>query len=418
MANFNQTMNPCSFGFYTHDPLFQFDADRMVTFVLRSLGEDILGVEITKKMVWNEFERATRAFEGQIIEYQATSNLASLLGINTGSFDPNNLLNPNNINVTNLYVKNNLDFIERMAEAYSSHIGLGGTTDTLSGSISLIPGVQDYDLYNDLVNDAGVPLAAMMPTGSRGKLNIYEVFHASPSAQVYNGTLTSNFVGVGASAGSSVGGAMFHVLPVFEDVLRGAMMKTAQRVRRSHYSYKITGKHIRVFPMPTNILPTQNKLWIRCGFGTGALPTMIETLSVSGTMNPPANPQFALIDDALYGASNPANVPFGFIAYKSLNPWARNWIAEYTLALCKEVLGLVRTKYDTIPLPGAEVKLNGDTLLTQGREDKEKLLTALKERLDSLSLDKIAEREAAKAESMVKQLSYIPIPASWTIRLA
>lgn len=411
-------MNPCSFGFYTHDPLFQFDADRMVTFVLRSLGEDILGVEITKKMVWNEFERATRAFEGQIIEYQATSNLASLLGINTGSFDPNNLLNPNNINVTNLYVKNNLDFIERMAEAYSSHIGLGGTTDTLSGSISLIPGVQDYDLYNDLVNDAGVPLAAMMPTGSRGKLNIYEVFHASPSAQVYNGTLTSNFVGVGASAGSSVGGAMFHVLPVFEDVLRGAMMKTAQRVRRSHYSYKITGKHIRVFPMPTNILPTQNKLWIRCGFGTGALPTMIETLSVSGTMNPPANPQFALIDDALYGASNPANVPFGFIAYKSLNPWARNWIAEYTLALCKEVLGLVRTKYDTIPLPGAEVKLNGDTLLTQGREDKEKLLTALKERLDSLSLDKIAEREAAKAESMVKQLSYIPIPASWTIRLA
>jgi hypothetical protein len=36
------------------------------------------------------------------------------------------------------------------------------------------------------------------------------------------------------------------------------------------------------------------------------------------------------------------------------------WIFEYTLAKAKEVLGLVRNKYSTIPIPGADVTLNGD----------------------------------------------------------
>ena len=360
-SSFNTTLRPSSFGFYDSDPLYQFDADRMVTFVFRSLGEDILGVEMTKKMVWNEFERATRAFEGQMIEYQALSNLSSLLGMSTGSFDPNNLLHPNNVNVTNLYIKNNLDFLDRQAEAYSSMIGLGGTQDTFSGSITLESNRQNYDMYTELKDENDIPVFQMIPTGSRGKLQIYEVFHPGPSAQVYNGSLTSNFVGAGASAGSAVTDARFHVMPVFEDVLRGMMMKTAQRVRRSHYSYKITGRHIQVFPVPSMALvPGQDKLWIRCGFNKGPLPSLIDTLAVSGTMSQPSDPRFSLVDDSLFGANNPANVPFGFITYKSLNPWARNWIAEYTLALCKEVLGLVRTKYENIPVPGAELKLNGE----------------------------------------------------------
>ena len=124
-GTFNTTLKPTSFGFWDSSAVFQWDADRMVTFVLRSLGEDILNVSLTKKIIWNFFESATREFQGFIIEYQAKSNLASLLGMPTGSINPNNPLNPNNINLTNLYVHQNLEFLDRMSEAYANLIGIG-----------------------------------------------------------------------------------------------------------------------------------------------------------------------------------------------------------------------------------------------------------------------------------------------------
>jgi hypothetical protein len=55
---------------------------------LRKLGEDVLSVELTKKMIWACFEEATLYFNAIMIEYQAKSNLAYLLGSPTGSIDP------------------------------------------------------------------------------------------------------------------------------------------------------------------------------------------------------------------------------------------------------------------------------------------------------------------------------------------
>ena len=49
MANFNQTLNPTPFGLYDSDVAFQRDANSMVVYVKRKLGEDFLSVELTKK---------------------------------------------------------------------------------------------------------------------------------------------------------------------------------------------------------------------------------------------------------------------------------------------------------------------------------------------------------------------------------
>ena len=48
MATFVQTLNPTPFGFFDSDPDFQTEADAMVVFVKRKLGDDILSVELTK----------------------------------------------------------------------------------------------------------------------------------------------------------------------------------------------------------------------------------------------------------------------------------------------------------------------------------------------------------------------------------
>lgn len=104
------------------------------------------------------------------------------------------------------------------------------------------------------------------------------------------------------------------------------------------------------------------------------------------------------------------NLPFGNIKYVGINSIGRQWIRQMTVALSREILGLIRSKFGNIPVPGAEVSLNGTDLISQGREDKDKLITSLKEMLDTMTYDKLIEMQATRAENMNKQLKYVPIP--------
>lgn len=125
-------------------------------------------------------------------------------------------------------------------------------------------------------------------------------------------------------------------------------------------------------------------------------------------------------DGTIFGASNPANVPYGLIDYKSLNPWSRNWIYEMTLAHAKEILGYTRNKFKNFPIPSGELELNGAELIEQAREEKENLLNGeggIREMLESLTYTNLAEQEALRAESLQKQLNHLPMPPSWIIRM-
>jgi hypothetical protein len=83
--------------------------------------------------------------------------------------------------------------------------------------------------------------------------------------------------------------------------------------------------------------------------------------------------------------------------------------------LCRELLGINRSKFQSIPIPNAELVLNGETLMTQGREDKEKLVTQLKEFLSGLTNAKLMEQQANLAENMMKQLKFVPMPLGKSI---
>ena len=88
----------------------------------------------------------------------------------------------------------------------------------------------------------------------------------------------------------------------------------------------------------------------------------------------------------------------------------RQWIRQYTFALSKEVLGLVRSKFGSIPIPSGDLQLNGADLLSQAQGEKEKLITSLKEMLDSLTYDKLLEAEAAEVGNLNSILKTVPIP--------
>jgi len=418
MATFITTLKPTPFGFFDKYSLFQQDADNIVVYVLRMLGEDILGVELTKPMIWGDLEAATREFNGKMIEYQNTSNLASLLGMPTGSLDANN---ENNINVTDMYVQQNLEFLKNLSAPYAGVVGYSQSEQTYMGYIVMEAGKQEYDLYSDLVDANGVSLWSQQATGSVGSMEVVEVFHSAPAQYMFNSNLASNFVAAGLPVESYIPDTRFYVLPLFEDILRAGMLETAQRVRRSHYSYKISGRSIKIYPSPNNLVPGyNNRVWMRIRYNKTAFPTIAATIVNQGSAYHPTGSGSlgSFQDDKIYGVNGPFNSPFGPLNYNSLNMWSRNWIAQYTLALCTEQLGRIRSKFKSLPIPGAELSLNGEDLVTQGREDKEKLATSLKEALENLTFDKIAEREAAKAENMVKQLAYIPMPAKYAIFIA
>jgi len=287
----------------------------------------------------------------------------------------------------------------RQAEAYSTEAGAGGSYDSYLGYFDLTGSKQDYNFYTELKDSSGSLVFQNLPASQKTKLRIVEVFHFSPAAAQHfllNASNLTNFLANEMHYESYVNSTIFYVLPIFEDVLRRGMLDTAYRVRRSNYSYSIYGPSIRIFPMPFDLTST-DKLWVRYR-----------------TREDPLNPSYS--DSSLSGSiSNPSNVPFTNIQYSLINSQGRQWVREYCLALCTELVGRIRSKIKSIPIPGNELQLNGEDLISQAREDKEKLITRLRELIDSLTFNKLIEMEAEKAENLQKQLRFIPVPAGKSI---
>ena len=95
--------------------------------------------------------------------------------------------------------------------------------------------------------------------------------------------------------------------------------------------------------------------------------------------------------------------------YNYINSVGKMWIYQYTLALCREVLGYVRGKYSTVPIPGSEVTLNQNDLLTDARSQKEAFLAQLRETLNEVGRQKQLEKLAANSENLLKVLNDVPM---------
>jgi hypothetical protein len=389
MSTFVTTLNPTPFAFFDSDNAFQTEADAMVTFVKRRLGDDILSVELTKKQIWSCFEEAFLEYGSIVNQYQAKSQLLSLLGMQTGSLDE----------ATQKFPRDTLNYIVRLSEPYAVEAGLGGTYNTVSGSIQLRQSVQDYDLYTDLVDpNTNIPVVSSSLNPERRKMRIFEVMHYNPSAayRFFDTTSAINYLNNEFSFESFTPETVFYVLPVFEDILRGGQMNISNRVRRSNYSYRVTGTKLRIFPAPTAENPL--KLWVRVGFE-----------------NNPLTPAFD--DKSIGGVSNLSNVPYGNFVYSRVNSMAKQWVRQYSLALCKELLGTIRSKFSSVPIPGGDLQLDGSDLKSSAKEEKDKLRTELKEMLDSMTYNKLIETKATEIDNQQKILKAIPVPMGRVISI-
>lgn len=386
MSSFTNTLRPTPFGFFDEDPVFIREADSIVTFVKRKLGDDILSVELTKKQVWACFEESFLEYGRIVLEAHGKSQLTNLLGIPTGSLSGAESLHP----------RQNLEFLLRAAEPYAGEAGVGSSYGMFSGSIDMKAEQQDYDIYETLKDGDGTLLVSSSLNVPRTKMKIMEVCHFSPqnAYRFFDTTSAINYLNNEFAFESFTPETVFYVLPVFEDILRAGQMDISNRVRRSNYSYQIMGGKLRVYPIPQE----DKKLWIKVAF------------------NPdPLNPQVK--DDTIHGVSNLSNVPFGHLKYERVNEIGRQWVRQYTLALSKELLGLVRSKFSSVPLPDGDLSLNGTDLISQGREDQGSLRDKMVELLESLTYGNLIKSEAETAEAIKTVLKSVPVPLGKVITL-
>ena len=391
MSTFASTIGPTPFGFFDSDSAFQSEADAMVVYVKRKLGDDVLSVELTKKEIWACFEEATCEYSRLIHETKIVSELTNVLGLATGS-----------VNITNRYSQRSLEYLLRMAEPYATNAFVGGSSNATLGYFDLVGGQQDYDIYTDLKDFvSGSSIYGNIPTDQKGKLRVVELFHMEPLAAQHfllNASNITNFLATNFNYESYVNSTIFYVLPIFEDVLRRGMLESAFRVRRSHYSYEIMGSKLRIYPIPVTDLQI-GKLFCK-------------VLTPQNPLNPSAYG-----DSSIYGISGPSNIPLDNLPFTTINQPGRQWIRQYTLALCKELLGLIRSKFQNIPIPNADLQLNGESLVSAGKEEKDKLQAQMKEFLAQLTHQKLLEADAAAAESLNKQLRYVPMPKGHSISI-
>jgi hypothetical protein len=107
--------------------------------------------------------------------------------------------------------------------------------------------------------------------------------------------------------------------------------------------------------------------------------------------------------------SDYSNIGYDFIQYTSINDVGKQWIRKYTLALVKELLGAIREKYSTIPIPGSEISLDGAALRSEAQTEKEALMTQLRETLEELSRKVQFENSNNEANQQQEMLRKVPL---------
>jgi hypothetical protein len=367
-----------AFGFYDYQYDFQADADSVVTFVTRRLGWPIEVVELQPVQIYTAFEEAVTVYGNEVYQFQIRENMLSMEGNPTGSGPYNQLL-----------MTPSLGGAVRIAENYGEEAGVGGNVTWYSGSVPLKAGQQAYDL-----NKWAEQSASIGPNDYMEVKRVY--FEAPPAAMRY----FDPYVGIGYSYESLLNsfgfGAYspaitFLLMPLFFDLQRMQAIELNDQIRKAAFSFEIVNNILKIFPIPL----VDYTLWIQYVKGS-------ERDSVVGGRTVSGSAAKNLI-------TNPSNVPYCNPNYNYINSVGRMWIYEYTLAVCREILGYVRGKYSTVPIPGSEVTLNQQDLLTDARQTKEALLAQLRETLAITGRQTQLEKQAANAENLNKTLANVPM---------
>ena len=372
-SSFATVSNPTPFGFYDADADFITDADRVADFCVKRLGYPLVDIELQNVNFYTCFEEAINEYGAQLYNFQIINNYLTLEGNTTGSSNYNNQL-----------ITPNLGAVVDISEQYGNEAdGAGGDYKLESGSLEVQGEQQKYDLLESSFSSI---------SGSEA-VYIKRIYHYAPSAinryfDPYAGT------GTGIQSlmqtfgfGNYSPGVNFMLMPIYFDTLKLQAIELNDQIRKSGYHFDIVNnRYLKLFPIPTS----NYKLHF-------------EYVVKSVANDPIRNTANNLITDI-------SNVPYTNPTYAFINQPGRQWIRRYTLALAKEMLGGVRGKYQSVPIPGSETTLDYGRLLSEAQDEKLKLIEELKTLLEETTRVKQLERKNQEADLTQQTFYKVPYP--------
>ena len=366
------------YGTYDADATFQTDIVSVTKWCAKRLGFPVLQLEIPSGSIYACFEESVNEYSQHINNYNIKNWMWEQYGeksrisgsLSTGSSDP---------------VTPSLGPSVTLSDKYGQLVGLNENYDLKKGYIVLSGSKQDYDLQD---------VWASVSESNR-RIEVHRVFNHQPAAvsrfyDPYAGSFDQRQLLDAFGFGNVSPAISFVLKPISYDLARANAIETSDLVRKSAYSFEIHNNNLRIFPEPLDG-DAGEKIWFEYYVKDDIRNTNNVSASLQG------------------GVSDPSNVPYKFITYSSINQPGRQWIRKYTYALSKELLGIIRSKYSSMPIPDGEVTLDGEALKTEGREEKQQLLEELRDFLESVSLTEKLKAEAEESNAQREVLAKAPL---------
>ena len=385
------------FGIYADSQAFLDGAADQVAYTFKKLGGDVLDIELAEGNVYSAYEEAVLEYSYLVNLHQSKNSLSNLLGGATGSFNEDGQLIPGDAmsgsNIALRYPRFDYGYVRRVSEGLATEAGFGGLTPIYSASITSIPDQQDYDLQT-LISSTSQTDTTVPYYGKVGdkRIIIRKVFFRTPRAmwRFYGYYGGFSVVGNLRTYGQYADDSTFEIVPTWQNKLQAMAYEDALHTRISHYSYQIHDNNLRIFPTPDNTSP--DNIWVQF-----TIDGEYEAWEETGRGNEGGD-----------GVNNLNTLPFENIPYENINAIGKQWIRRFALALTKEILGQVRGKFSSVPIPGESVTLNASDLLSQARTEMDQLREELKTILDETTYDKLAAIDSSLQDSTEKVLSNVP----------
>jgi len=391
------------FGIYTGSVAFLSGASDQVAYVYKKLGGDVVDIELTPNNVYAAYEEAVLEYSYIVNLHQGKNILSDALGNTTGTFNHKGNATSGPLSASLKFPRFEANYTNRVGDGASTMAGLGGTTPIYSASFTTVKNQQDYNLQtiissssasgvND--NDETVPYAGKV---TDKRVIIDKVYYRSPVAMwrfygYYGGIgVVGNYTTYGQYADDST----FEVVPTWQNKLQAIMYEDSLYTRVSHYSYEIFNNNLRLYPTPRgddNFAGYLDRIWFR-------FRVKSDVWDEDGD-----------IDTGIEGVNNMNTLPFENIPYDNINAIGKQWIRKYALALCKEMLGQIRGKFTTIPIPGESVTLNHSELLAQAKEEQQQLRDKLHEMLKEMEYPALAKSDQELTDAATNVLKVTPLP--------
>ena len=379
-------------GSQLYDKNFITGAVEQVTYVYRKLGGDVLDLEVTDKNVYSAYEEAVLEYSYIVNVHQSKNILHSSLGATTGTFDSDGQRTDSSSgsNVELKYPKFQFGYSKKVMDHTIKEVGLGGTNSIYSASFDVTADTQDYDLQTIISSSATDSGKLFYNKVGNNRIIIRRVYYKTPHAmwRFYGYYGGMNSVGNLSTYGMFSDDSTFEVIPPWHNKLQAMAYEDAIYTRNSHYSYEIKNNNLRVWPIPTSVGPEQ--IWIEFSVKEDPWEEDDDRL------------------DGAEGVNNMNTLPLANLPYANINSIGKQWIRRFSLAVIKETLGEIRSKFGTIPIPGQTVTLNGPALMTQAREEQKNLREELTKVLDELTYQKITEMQNEMSKNSLETVRTYP----------